>query len=177
MTEVIPNRDSLLTFARLLVGAIIGLLIFALVMIAIGIGALLTVQRDEMLANLQEAGYGGGAFPLMILGFTILVGLMLIAIQFMRRLLAIVRSVEEGEPFQPANADRLRQMAWLSVVALPMYVLLIGLGLWFARGEGDLLRDASGTIVNGLVLTLVLFILARVFRVGTAMREELDGTV
>jgi hypothetical protein len=42
------------------------------------------------------------------------------------------------------------------------------------------LKDADfdfGVSLGGLLLALTLFILARVFRQGAAMREDLEGTV
>ena len=40
----------------------------------------------------------------------------------------------------------------------------------------DITVDA-GLDVSGILLVVILFILARVFRHGTTMREELEGTV
>jgi hypothetical protein len=35
----------------------------------------------------------------------------------------------------------------------------------------------QANLLSGLLLVLVLFILARVFRVGAAMRDDLEGTI
>jgi hypothetical protein len=43
-------------------------------------------------------------------------------------------------------------------------------------GRG-LFSTGGGISFGGFLLALVLFILARVFRKGTEMREELEGTV
>jgi hypothetical protein len=52
------------------------------------------------------------------------------------------------------------------------------IGGWIAQfDKSGHVRIDAGISGNGLLLVLVLFILARVFRQGTAMREELEGTV
>ena len=45
--------------------------------------------------------------------------------------------------------------------------------------EGFLMEDGGvfNVELTGILLTLILFILARVFREGSRMREELEGTV
>ena len=45
------------------------------------------------------------------------------------------------------------------------------------KDPGDTFVVDSGFDVNGLLLMLILFILARVFRKGADMRAELEGTV
>jgi hypothetical protein len=106
-----------------------------------------------------------------------------LAERFFRRLGEIVDSVSNGDPFVIANAARLEQMGWL---ALAMNVLALVLGAfrdWLvhladaALGNALLSKAGIGFSFPGLILILVLFILARVFRQGAAMREELEGTV
>jgi len=103
---------------------------------------------------------------------------LLAAVYFLKQLLDIVGSVAAGDPFVPANADRLTRMAW---TVLGIQLLAVPLGLLEYRLQGVLaLEEAIYTISfadNGLVLALVLFILARVFRHGTALRDDLEGTV
>lgn len=103
---------------------------------------------------------------------------LLAAFYFLQKLLEIICSVSAGDPFAPANADRLTRMAW---TALGIQVLAVPLAILQSRLQNLLdLDDAVLTVSfadNGLVLALVLFILARVFRHGAAMREELEGTV
>lgn len=94
---------------------------------------------------------------------------------FLRHLRRIVDSVAEGQPFEPANAERLQAMAWLSVgiqvVAVPMTRLIV----WFDAlpYKPNVHHDTDGVEIGGIVLTLVLFVLARVFREGTRLRDDL----
>ena len=118
-------------------------------------------------------------------GVGLLVSLALIAAAmflFFGRMRALIGSVGDGDPFIPENAQRLSVMAWLllaaQVLAVPVAILrerMAALALDvapdaapFAFGRQDLV---------GIVLVVVLFILARVFRHGAAMREDLEGTV
>ena len=54
------------------------------------------------------------------------------------------------------------------------------LATWIKAVSGEAANDIDvdvGLDGGGILLILVLFILARVFRQGSAMREELEGTV
>ena len=173
------KRDPLLIAARIIA-------IVLIVIMAIAIGALLIaapavlVKQADVLAELAAEGYaGGGAIVWAIAGIILLaiVPLTLI-ITFLRTGIAMIDTVEAGDPFVPDNAQRLSRMGWL-VLAVQASTLPIGaLAVWLEQrvpqAEIDADFDISG---SGLILALVLFILARIFRHGAAMREELEGTV
>jgi hypothetical protein len=95
----------------------------------------------------------------------------------------IVDTVGEGDPFVPMNARRLTQMAWLTLamqlVTLPIGSLAVWIGAEMTKlgAHTDIDDVQMGISGNGLLLMLILFILARVFRQGAAMRDELEGTV
>jgi hypothetical protein len=95
---------------------------------------------------------------------------------FFRHLYRIIGSVEEGDPFVPVNADRLHAMGWIAVavhvLGIPMAMTSHWLEEIFQRPQ----RDFEFSVF-GLVLAIVLFVLARVFREGARLREELEGTV
>ncbi len=172
------SRDPLLIVARYLVGAIIGIFIFAGVMVAIGLGAVLTMQRSEILAKLSASAVSGPGYLLVVTALFLVLALLTVSILFMRELFRIVGSVEEHDPFQPINADRLRRMGWFALGAQIILVAIAGIASWFGGFRQALVaEDAIASATSTLVLTLVLFILARVFRVGAEMRAELEGTV
>jgi hypothetical protein len=94
----------------------------------------------------------------------------------LKRLLAIVETVREGDPFVAANASRLQTIAWL-LLALQLFSLVIGaIGKAVSTPAHPLHLDA-GFSTNGWLAVLLLFVLARVFAEGTLMREDLKGTV
>lgn len=98
---------------------------------------------------------------------------------FFGRLRAIIASAEGGDPFIPENAARLLAMAWL-LLGWEVLNVLIGLGrLYLANltSEAESSLDWSLYDLDGLFIVLVLFILARIFRHGATMRDDLEGTV
>ena len=94
----------------------------------------------------------------------------------LKRLLAIVGTVREGDPFVAANASRLQTIAW-SLLALQLFSLVIGaIGKAVSTPAHPVHLDA-GFSINGWLAVLLTFLLARVFAEGTLMREDLEGTV
>src|SRR6266581_1429566 len=94
----------------------------------------------------------------------------------LKRLLAIVETVREGDPFVAANASRLQAIAW-SLLALQLFSLVIGtIGKAVSTPAHPVHLDA-GFSINGWLAVLLTFLLARVFAEGTLMREDLEGTV
>jgi hypothetical protein len=174
------TKDPLLAAAQVIVAIGLALLVFVAAMVLIGIGALLTVGRSEVMAELAANDVPGGVFWALIFVLVVLEGLLYLGLRFLLELRGIIKSVERGDPFEPANADRLSRMGWLTVGS---YGLAIVMGLTVAavkRVSGELGQDVdfeAGLGGGGLLLILVLFILARVFRQGAKMREELEGTV
>jgi hypothetical protein len=94
----------------------------------------------------------------------------------LKRLLAIVGTVREGDPFVAANATRLQTIAW-SLLALQLFSIVIGaIGKAVSTPAHPVHLDA-GFSINGWLAVLLTFLLARVFAEGTRMREDLEGTV
>lgn len=90
----------------------------------------------------------------------------------LRRLLAMIDTVRQGDPFILDNARRLDAIAW-SVAALEvlrMIVAAIAAAVW-EPGRIDAFSIAPWLAV------LLLFVLAGVFTHGAHMREDLEGTV
>ena len=88
----------------------------------------------------------------------------------------VIESVGAGDPFAPVNATRLARMGWLMIGVQLSSVPIGALAMWI----GERVKDVDfefGISGQGIMLALVLFILARVFRHGAAMRDELEGTV
>ena len=94
----------------------------------------------------------------------------------MKKLLAIVATVREGDPFVAANAQRLQVIAWV-LLALNLLSIVIGaIGKSVSTPAHPVHLDA-GFSINGWLTVLLTFLLARVFAKGAAMREDLEGTV
>ncbi len=104
------------------------------------------------------------------------VGVILLNYAALKRLLAIVETVRSGDPFVPANADRLRAIAWVLLAMQVLSIVIAAIGKSISTPAHPINLDA-GFSVNGWLAVLLMFILARVFAEGTLMREDLEGTV
>ncbi len=131
----------------------------------------------QMQAGAQGAFAVAMAFILVALG---LVG------RFMLHLLAIIRSIQAGEAFKMANAMRIRGMAWISLAGIPAGIAIAGALSATTIRLGEAVPDAGIHIrtMDGLspgfgqvLMTLLLFVLARLFAQAAAMRDEIEGTV
>lgn len=92
------------------------------------------------------------------------------------RLLAVVVTVRAGDPFVHGNAHRLRGIAWV-LLALQLLSLVIGGIVRAISTPAHPFQVDAGFSVNGWLAVILTFVLARVFAVGTLMREDLEGTV
>src|SRR5262249_2860742 len=154
----------------------IGLLFFVIALIVIGFGALVTVGRDELLAELAKEGAPDAAYWIILMCVALVGGMIAAALKFLFELRGIVKSVDRGDPFEPENANRLSRMGWLMVAAWGIGLVVGGAAAWLQRVIPEA-RDADiqiGGDGSSILLILVLFILARVFRQGAAMREDLE---
>jgi len=95
--------------------------------------------------------------------------------QIFTRLHAIVGTVRAGDPFVVANAARLQRIGW-ALLTLQLLDFAVG-GIVAIL---DQLGVDHGTWTPGLIgwiAVLMIFVLARVFRAGAAMRDDLAMTV
>ncbi len=116
----------------------------------------------------------------LVLGMRAIAALGLAAIPLhyvvLKRLLAIVETVRAGDPFVASNASRLRAIGW-ALLALQCLSIVIGaIGKSVSTPAHPIHLDA-GFSITGWLAVLLTFLLARVFAEGTAMREDLEGTV
>ncbi|MDZ4308672.1 DUF2975 domain-containing protein [Allopontixanthobacter sp.] len=174
-------KDPLLTIARIV-------LMFFIVVLGIA-GAALVIALPVMLFNqsalLAELAADGkdvvpGLVPAAAFVLAGAAGLMALGVYFLLLLRRIVNSVGEGDPFIPDNATRLSRMGWVAIIgqaaAIPIGIAVIWIA-GIAADSGEHVHADFGFSGGGVLLVLILFILARVFRKGTEMREELEGTV
>ena len=94
----------------------------------------------------------------------------------LKRLVAMVETVRRGEPFVAANASRLQSIAWV-LLALNVLSIVIGAIAKTVSTPAHPLHLDAGFSINGWLLVLLTFVLARVFAQGALMREDVKGTV
>ena len=117
---------------------------------------------------------------LLIMGLELvaLLGLVTVPLHYLilRRLAAMVDTVRAGDPFVPANAQRLQAIAWI-LLALQLISILIGAIALGVSSPAHPLHLDAGFSINGWLVVLLTFLLARVFAEGTSLRDDLEGTV
>lgn len=140
----------------------------------------LSVLAEPLLVARLTAKYGAGADVARIIWFLRAIALLAIPVGYaverlLRALRAILASVAVGEPFAPANAGRLREIGWLllaiqfvDLAFAAVTVIAARLGIEYASWQPSF---------TGWFATLVAFVLVRVFAAGTALRDDVAGTV
>lgn len=176
----IRPKDPLLAIARVVTWFFIAVL--AIVAIAMLVAApVAAFNNATIIAELAKEGVEVGSEVTFVIVMVLLgvAALMALAVWFLTLLLRIIDSVGEGDPFAPANAVRLNRMAWISLGGYLGSIPVGAMVMWLASVAREANADVSADLDLGgsLLLPLVLFILARVFRHGAAMREDLEGTV
>ncbi len=175
------TKDPLLTIARIVLMFFIVILSIAAVALVIALPVML-FNQSALLAELAADGKDlvPGLIPAAAFVLVGAAGLLALGIYFLLLLRRIVNSVGEGDPFIPDNAQRLSRMAWVAIIgqaaAVPVGIAVAWIAS-IAADAGDDIHGEFGFSGSGILLVLILFILARVFRKGTEMREELEGTV
>ncbi|AKH43662.1 hypothetical protein FHS61_002900 [Altererythrobacter atlanticus] len=175
MTQI--KRDKLLIAARILVIFLKAVLGIAALGVVVAIPVVLFSQShvaDALVSGVSLASGLSAIVATLLLGMVLLGG----AFWFVHLLGRMIDTVGEGNPFVPDNADRLSRMGWiavaLQVAQIPLTVCASMVDQYFPEANVNI---DSGISLTGIALAIVLFILARVFREGTAMREDLEGTV
>ncbi len=180
-------KDPLLTTGRLMTYIVQAFLGVAILACAIAACAM-PFAHNAITAELREE-FGDAAlvFPAWQVAGLLILAIAVLALTFLffKRLRAIIDTVGIGDPFQPQNARRLTDMAWLMLAAQMMTAITAFAGVrliaWFAAYNDEIPVDVADDIdwvdFGAIILVIVLFILARVFRHGAAMRDDLEGTV
>lgn len=178
-----PGNDLLLIAGKvltLLMQGVMGLAsaLIALVMIA------LPFYRDSINAEARiEFGPGIADMPLGAVLALLAVVCVLCALVFLffGKLRGIIDTVAAGDPFVPENANRLSAMGWIligiHVLAFASKAVAMTVTAWAAQFTDTGVEGSFEISPTPVLMVIVLFILARVFRHGAAMREDLEGTV
>ena len=172
------RHDRLLFVTRLVLTFLIWFTAAAAVVCALLI-PIVVLKHDFVVRDLAENGIRAEALPWMVVLLVLGIAMAILGFFFFRLLRRIVDSVGEGDPFVPVNADRLQSMGWLSLALQAVILAATPLMIWFDAlpEKPNVHQGDSGFSIGALVTALLLFVLARVFRVGAEMRDELEGTV
>lgn len=172
----VPN-STLLGATRGLLWLVLGLII-ASALLVIGVEIALLVAWPEVMEGFRGSpeftDVATLRFPVSVL-MLLLIAILGAGAYMIRQLQALVASAA-SDPFIAANAARLRRVGWalvaLQLLAIPLH--------WTASSiakAGSAFADMGGISLGNLLAILLAFVLAAVFEQGTAMRDELEGTV
>lgn len=173
------KRDRLLVVAA---WALRALLVVNAVMLVVFVGGLIGsfvfagALDARLLAKYGAAFDASAAIAAMrSLG---LLGLLLIGVLHVifTSLLRMVASVEAGDPFVAVNAARLQTIGWALLAA---QVIDLGFGAvagWMVSIGAEIGAGWQPSTMGWLAVLLV-FVLARVFKIGARMRDEIEGTI
>lgn len=91
------------------------------------------------------------------------------------RLVAMLRDTQAGAAFTETNAKRLATIAW-ALLAINLVDLAFGqVSVWASETSGEYFGWSLS--LTGWFAVPLLLILARIFKEGAIMRDDLEGTV
>lgn len=121
----------------------------------------------------------GGAF---VVGNTIvLIFAFALALWVLSLLRAVFRTLRDGQPFVPANATRLRWIAWGVILGELARSAMVFFENYYAMthfSADGLHFDARPDLnISAIISGLIILVIAEVFRAGTRLDEEQSLTV
>ena len=174
---MLEGKDRLINSSRWIVrtAALINRLFFVAVVVGLLLSWLLPTQFAALL--LQGTPQADVASEITGLRLLLLLGAaMAVATDILLRSLAqIVASAGAGDPFLSVNARRLRTIGW-ALLALQLLDVPGALLQKFFPSLGSAAPDVTFS-PGGWIAVLMVFVLSRVFTAGSAMRDDLEGTV
>jgi len=150
--------------------------LFGAVVLAILIGLFAAPQWTVAALGIPPAAQSAA----LIVGMRAIAALGLVGLplnlSLLRRLVAMVQSVRDGDPFVAVNARHLQVIAWILVAQQVLSILIGIVGEAISTPAHPLHLDA-GFSPSGWLAVLLTFVLAQVFAKGASMRQDLEGTV
>lgn len=173
-----PN-DPLLAAGKIMTVLLMALTGLVTAFLLILIPVILFNQPTFAVELTEAAGDNAGAVKLAaVVLLALAAAVAAVAFHFFQLLHRIINTVGDGDPFTLENSSRLSRMGWIAlgfqIATFPIAALAVFLGEYVPSENLTVDFDFS---LTGVLLAIVLFILARVFRHGAAMREDLEGTV
>ncbi len=171
------NHSTLLGVTRGLLWLMLALVAAAILFVLGSAGALIVIWPDIAAEAKNSSVFldAGAMRPQLFALLGILAAILAVAIYILRQLQTLVASAA-SDPFIPANAARLRRIGW-ALVATQILALPLGSIARSIAVPTSQFADIGGINLQSILAILLAFVLAAVFERGTAMRDELEGTV
>ena len=177
MLNNLNKKDRLIKGSRLVVR--MAIVLNRLFFLAVVVGLLLSwIFPTQFVALLLQPSPGTdvqsaltGVRLLILLGAAMAVA----TDRLLAPLAQIIASAGAGDPFISANARRLQTIGW-ALLALQLLDIPGALLEKFFPSLGSAAPDVTFS-PGGWIAVLMVFVLSRVFAAGSAMRDDLEGTV
>jgi hypothetical protein len=166
----------MLTLTRQLLKALL-FLAPLIVLILVGVLAATWFDPDAVSARVGITAVTGpeemAATRISLIWILLMTGLASFALH---RLLLIVASASQGDPFVATNVNRLRQIGF-ALLGIELVRWLGALLLWLRLDQGFEENVEASLAVTPWLAILLTFVLARVFEVGNRLRDDAALTV
>lgn len=173
-----PHHLFRLTHGLLNIAAACCAALVALLVLCLGGVAVVALNPDhlgvpDVLEGISRGEALAFATPLLLAGVACL-GMTALAFRTMAQM---VGSAMTGDPFVAENAARLMRTGWFLLgVQLVGILTHVVVGTFPEKMRGHFHFEFNASPM-GLLAVLMIFVLAQVFRRGSEMRAELEGTV
>jgi hypothetical protein len=176
-----PQATRLFTATNWIVKIATVLFIAVAVILAIGVGITVLAACGVVMIPMPPAMTAGlpvqeilVAGAVVILACALIVGLGAMILVLVGRILG---SAIAGDPFVILNANRLNAIGILLLVNEGVGMVTHAFITAFPKQIRDHLDFGFDVSLSGLFVALLVFVLAQIFRHGSEMRAELEGTV
>lgn len=172
-----PRSVSTLLKIALDVAYVLLMFITGVLLIAFTVSAFIPLQDVDVTITNDS---GGKAMPLtrtlLVFGVGVMTAYFGSFLLILGHLRKIFRTLTIGDPFQPANVRRLRQIG--------LILATVTGGVWLVQGmvaarlaPGIMDPQGIGELLTPIFSVLVVFVLAEVFREGARLRRESELTI
>jgi hypothetical protein len=177
-----PGTQHLFTITRGLLRIATLICLFLIVILALAVGALVLAMMGVVHLPIPANQMHGltmgqilGAGSLIVVAGEICIAL--IAWMFMLTA-RIVDTASHGDPFVIQNANRLNHIGFLLLaIQVIGFIVDIAMDMFPDQVRDHVSLGFDGFSATGILAMLLIFVLAQIFRRGSEMRAELEGTV
>lgn len=177
-----PRTHHLFTVTRGLLRLATGFCLFLIVVLALALGALELAALGLFHLPIPESEMHGNSMTQILAAASLAItgGVICIALAAWMFILTarIIDTASTGDPFVTENADRLNHIACLLLAVQVVGLTIDALINLFPKSITDNVSIGyDGLSASGVLAALLIFVLAQIFRRGSEMRAELEGTV
>ena len=177
-----PTTHHLFTVTRWLLRIAIGCCFLLIAVLALAMGALELAAAGLFHLPIPPSEMHGLTLPQILAAASLAIGGGVICIALAAWIfiltLRIIDTASTGDPFVTVNADRLNHIACLLlVIQLVGFTVDALMNLFPPSITENVSVGYDGFSAAGVLAALLIFVLAQIFRRGSEMRAELEGTI